>query len=396
MRVLLYIPKSKNTDMKALFASALTEEMDKFATVSVCSTLPQVRKMTKEHASDILHIIGCNTIHAYQALRIAEKHGILVVVSPLGDLMPWNRNASDKAGSTFYQEKMIREADAIHVGSEMEQELMKTLAWNTRQELVRNSIVTNQITQRQMVFAMFRLYQKVIDSNTFRLMSDDEKQMENILLRCGLWLTHHDPNADEALFYPLSPEDPEGKRLIGNLSEESLRKILLHANDENVIDYVRTGAEHLRIQTQSVDIDNIDRFEQKLKKPHEPLPTDRLSARHAMKNKIRFDHLRQDEKPSDIEMALCYLFVNVDYALQRHTLTRRHLAQLYSLLRYKDYDEDKLERMLSRLQMKPFASHILQIMHESLGLEEGFMPIAPKNNKTTDSIRRKLQNINIQ
>ena len=392
---MLYIPKSANTGMKAKFVSALTEEMDKYATLSVCSTIAQVRKMTNNHASDILHIIGCNSIHCYKALRIAEKHGVLVVVSPSGDLMPWNRKVADKTGNVVFQEKTIREADAIHVGSEMEQEHMKLLAWNTRQELVRNSIVTHQITQRQMVFAFFRLYQKVIDSNTFRLMNDDEKQAENMLLHCGVWLSAHQQPSHEALFYPLT-EDPEAKSLLNRLQEESLRKILLHANDENVIDYIRKGATYLHLQVESINFDGIERFEQKLKKPHDSLPTDRLLARHAMKNKIRFDHLRQDEKPSDTEMALCYLFVNIDFALQRHTLIRRHLVQLYMLLRYSDYDEDKLERMLRSLQMKPFASRLMQILHESLALEEGFMPIPPKDDRTTSSIRKKLQNINIQ
>ncbi|MBQ4445219.1 MAG: hypothetical protein II910_03085, partial [Prevotella sp.] len=102
------------------------------------------------------------------------------------------------------------------------------------------------------------------------------------------------------------------------------------------------------------------------------------------------------ENPSDAEKTVCQAFMNLSHELKHKTLCRRHLADLYNILRDTDYDEDKVGRMLKHLKLHAFAASLLQILHDSMGLEEGFMPFDPKKNKKTNNIIQSLHNLNIQ
>ena len=103
-----------------------------------------------------------------------------------------------------------------------------------------------------------------------------------------------------------------------------------------------------------------------------------------------------DEKPDANELALSIMFVNMKHHLSKGIVTRRHLANLYSQLRYTEYDEDKLQRMLHALKIEKFAARILHILGETFHLEEGYMPIEPIDDKTTKRIKQQLTKTNVQ
>lgn len=400
MRVLIYTTKSQDNDMKQHFASVLAHNLDKYIGVSIHTSLSSLRENLTSGEPHIIHILGCNSINIYRAVSMAMNHFIPVVLSPLGDLLHWNETTIQQATYRHFIKAVIHHVDAIHTCSVMEARRIETLAWNLRQETIQNCIVSNQISMQQMASAMIRLYNKVIDSNTFRLMTEEEKRAENILLYHGLSLStsklQSSHNAENnSLHHGQDLQGPPPSALL-TLTPDSWRKILLHANDEHILDTVTAGASYLRLQIADVKIEHVDRFAQKLLKPNTLLPTDQLLAKHAIKMRTVFDHLRQDEKPSEIELALCYLLVNTQHALRHATLTKRQLAQLYLLLRFSDYDEDKAARMLKRLGLTSFTASILQILSESLALEEGFMPIEPADNRYTNTIRKKLHKINLQ
>ena len=88
--------------------------------------------------------------------------------------------------------------------------------------------------------------------------------------------------------------------------------------------------------------------------------------------------------------------MNLSQELKQKTLSKRHLIDLYKVLRYTDYDEDKITRMLKHLKLFHFTESLLQILHDSLALQEGFMPFDPRNNKRTKKIIQSLHNLNIQ
>ena len=418
MRVLIFTNKSNDNDMKQRFASLLVQNMDKYASVILHTSLHSFKEDLTNNQTHIVHIIGCKSINSYRALRIAINHSIPVVLSPMGDIMQWNHNTFRQTVLRPFVKDLIQQADAIHACSHLEALRMQTLAWNPRLETIQNGIISNQISTNQMASAIIRLYNKVIDSNTFRLLTDEEKQVENTLLRIGLALTGQETaplqlsrggeyqsttqeasprgGLEGASFQSgtLPPSLWEGPGV--GFSPSSWRKILLHANDEHILHFVNAGAHYLQIQTADLDIEKVERFQQKHQKPDTLLPADQLSAKHAIRTRTLFEHLRQDEKPSETELALCYLLVNTQHALRQATLTKRQLAQLPLLLRFSHYDDDKAARMISRLRLTSFTESILQILAEIYGLPEGFMPIQPADNRYTNTIRKKLHNINLQ
>ena len=399
MRVVHFIPKSQNVGATASYVELLVSAMDKFAEATLTTSITQLRKTTKPSAPDIIHIHGCWSIYVATAARWAEQQGLPVVISLHGALQPWQwrpaTNITNDMRRYAFLEKAVRRADAIHVEGEMEMQRMRQLAWNPRVAIVRNALVTNRISTSSMAAQMTQLYQKVIDSNTFRLMTDEEKQAESILLRTALDYEYTRRFSPSTLAW--SPNDQTTTPLnVQALEADSWRKILIHASDEHILDYIQQAADLLMLNIAHINTDDVDRFPQKLQKPDGTLPIDHLLARHALKTKSKLDHLRQDEKPSDTEMAICHLFLNVQHQLRHTALSRRHIAQLFAIIRYSDYNEDKLSRMLRHLKLTPFASRILQILHDTLALEEGFMPIEPRDDKGTTAIRQALQALNIQ
>ncbi|MBR3472481.1 MAG: glycosyltransferase [Prevotella sp.] len=399
MRVVHFIPKSQNVGATASYVELLVSAMDKFAKPTLTTSITQLRKTTKPSAPDIIHIHGCWSIYVATAARWAEQQGLPVVISLHGALQPWQwrpaTNLTNDMRRYAFLEKAVRRADAIHVEGEMEMQRMRQLAWNPRVAIVRNALVTNRISTSSMAAQMTQLYQKVIDSNTFRLMTDEEKQAESILLRTALDYENTRRFSPSTLAW--SPNDQTtNPQNVQALEADSWRKILIHASDEHILDYIQQAADLLMLNIAHINTDDVDRFPQKLQKPDGTLPVDHLLARHALKTKSKLDHLRQDEKPSDTEMAICHLFLNVQHQLRHTALSRRHIAQLFAIIRYSDYNEDKLSRMLRHLKLTPFASRILQILHDTLALEEGFMPIEPRDDKGTTAIRQALQALNIQ
>jgi hypothetical protein len=48
------------------------------------------------------------------------------------------------------------------------------------------------------------------------------------------------------------------------------------------------------------------------------------------------------------------------------------------------------------MKLKKPSARILQILSETIGLEEGFMPFEPINDKKTQLMKKTLNNINVQ
>ena len=326
--------------------------------------------------------------------------------SPVSGLMPWNIHhhyLTEKYPSLVaYQQKAVAQADAIHVWSVMEMQEMRKQKWDERIQLVRNSTITGDFSPEQMAEQMVALYQKVIDSNTFRLMTDREKLAETLLLRKGL--------ARDEFSGQLTAED---RQLLASLNEDSWRKILIHAADEDIMPYVRHGAEELQLAGINTPTDGVKRFPQKLRKARGDLATTELISKNPITKSI-IDNLRVDEKPSPLEMEICMLIHNLYHTLAASkslaahpaassskakapaVLSRRHLVQTYALLRFNDYDEDKLQRMLHRLKLDRFTSRLLTILDETFLMGEGFSPLPLIDDKTTAHLRHSLFVLHIQ
>ena len=82
--------------------------------------------------------------------------------------------------------------------------------------------------------------------------------------------------------------------------------------------------------------------------------------------------------------------------MNHKALCRKHLAELYAKIRFNDYNEHILVEMLKRMNIKKSAARLMQIMNETMGLEMGFMPMEPLDDKKTNIIRNTLFKSEIQ
>ena len=104
----------------------------------------------------------------------------------------------------------------------------------------------------------------------------------------------------------------------------------------------------------------------------------------------------EEKHANEADVRVCTVMLNFIHELQKGTLSRRHIADLYSTLRFTDYNEKKVTDVLQLLKERKLAARIMQILYESLGLEEGFMPMEAKNDRGTRKIKQILYKANIQ
>ena len=122
----------------------------------------------------------------------------------------------------------------------------------------------------------------------------------------------------------------------------------------------------------------------------------RLPQDKALMKPFLLKEYSEEKHANEADVRVCTVMLNFIHELQKGTLSRRHIADLYSTLRFTDYNEKKVTDVLQLLKERKLAARILQILHESLGLEEGFMPMDAKNDRGTRKIKRLLYKANIQ
>lgn len=381
MKILHYIPqKEVSAGFLADYLSMLTTALSKTAEVDVVYSLSQFKKKIREQRPDIVHIHACWDITGYRVQQLAIREHLPHLLSLHGKMQPWHLK------DHFYLQKIpllvlgqhqaITKADAIQVDGPMEMRRMTAIHWNERLGQIDNALITKTITPEEMARRMMALYQKVIDSNAFFLMTEEEKRAEQYLIQAGLSTA-----TAENITY-------------SQLPDTSWRRICLHAEEEGITDIVEKGAQQLQ-RSPMVDTGSIERFAPTLHKNKEMLETQQIHIKNPL-TKASFETIRKDESPTDAELLVCQAIINLSHELKQKTLSKRHLVDLYRILRYTDYDEDKVTRMLKHLKLHHFTESMLQILHDSLGLQEGFMPFDPRDNKRTKKIIQSLHNLNVQ
>lgn len=87
---------------------------------------------------------------------------------------------------------------------------------------------------------------------------------------------------------------------------------------------------------------------------------------------------------------ICSNVLYLQYMNHRQTLPLSHLHTLSSLLTSSDYDESAFPKILKKLGIDVFFPRLEQLMEENSHLTEGFMPVSPINDKTTQLMRSHL------
>ena len=400
MRILHFIPEiTENKDVKKEFFRHLLKTSDGIE-VRILTTdndlgLENAEKITKilpilgkrigkiieEFHPDIIHIHGCTGGIELKLLRSAQKWRIPTIVSPSGSLVAiiFNDRSLTKrlTSDASRARKMIWGADAVHVLGEMEMETVRKLQIIPGKDIskdiarkivmIKNSVLTNAITDEEMRHLFVQLYSKVICSRAYDVMLPDTKECERLILQNGV--CHEFCNNSE-----------DKLKLIANLNSEEMEKIFIHAEIEDVRDYMDKGCHSLGITT-TPDSDACRAKAGLEERNNSNLfsDTDKIRSKY---NKILRDFENYEE-----ESQLFCTFAETRDKMSKGCLTYRHLAYITEILIKTEYREDIIMKLFKDSKIYDFAARLMQVAHDYTALPEGFMPVAPINdNKTKDII----------
>ena len=380
MKILHYIPKTSHGGIIFDDLTTLVAAMKPLADVQVTTKNADAIPILEKGQTDILHIHACWNCKAAQIAKKAHKQGVAVVISPHWQLEPYIRmheqHITKVVKTALYQYKMIRQADALQVSTEAERKNLIYLGWNKRCDVVRSSLLNSSVTAETMARSMMDFYQKVIDTRYGKLMTTQEFQAIFSLLHVG--------KEKDARYTSLSNEQILNIR---DLNPAQWQRMMLYADDEHIRDVIEAGVTKLALDAPAIDTSQIARFETEMPKSGDALETKRLiQEKKSLKEKLE----RETQGVDEVIKSICIMLLNMKYHIQKRTLSMRHLADFYEVVKYQDYDEDKLKEVLKYMKLKGLASSIIYLLSETFYLSEGFMPIPPIDNKTTRHIRQMI------
>lgn len=317
---------------------------------------------------DIIHFFGYWSNSAYKLAGKAYKHNIPYLLTPLGALQPWEMAQHRKSMRFNKQHQLTSKASAVHVCGKLEQETFTRLGWNKRQELIKNPVLTSQISFEETAQQLINLYQKILDSNARLLLNETAQQMIGALLQLGVnknVLLKHEHIA-------------KLQQTFETLTDNDWRQIFIYADEERITIPLTEGIRRLQKDVPEVNTDSINRFESDIEYPSGDLKADALLSKNLLlRNKVKdaFANRGNDER------TLCLLILNLNHELSRHKAPLLHLVNLYEYIRFSNLDEDMVKNMVSDLGLNDFAGRLMSVMQNFLGLTEGFMPFNLVNDK---------------
>ncbi|MCI6618426.1 MAG: hypothetical protein MSD82_06190 [Prevotella sp.] len=375
MKILLYMPShiEKRNANQAL-TSVLLRCLAQKAEISYASKWPSEWK-----TYDVIHVFGCSGRQGPRLIRKAKHERIPTVLSPLGDLQPWN-SLGHGLGSTkpmrIRQRQMTIDASAVHLCSVWEQQHFEQLKWNPRTQLIQNTAITSMTSEAQMADSMLRLYQKAIDSNAYAQIGTMQRRAILLLLQAGIDAEKTDNPAYKA----------ETDHIIPVLTQTDWRNICLYAYDEQILDLIQIGLKRIQFIAPNIVVEDIERFPSTYhyEKKHlesKALPDNLLKARTS----------RIIEEGEDTNVReLVTMVLHIRHEIRHHNMPLLHLADLYRKMKFTDYDEDEFYDMTVQLGIDTFTARLVSILEEELGLTEGFHPIEARQDKETKQLTKNI------
>ncbi len=322
------------------------------------------------HTTICLH----NPLTLSQQIRAkrAARKGAAVVAIPHGELSVFMLSHEHWLRKRLLllsgARQLLRRADAVVALTEEEARRISQLAQPARVVVIPTQIYTSGQTIDAEQAAWTQLARKIDDTRAPLLTSWDEAKAIATLATAALVQPGDTPHS-----YP----EPALK-LLSNATDEQWRKLLLYAESEGVLNLVATGAERLGIGLPHGDIQQIDRFALRHPKFTETLPSDHtLHPHHALSWRLK--SVGQEAAPE--LKALCTLIVNAKMLKEERKLSLGSVMSVYDYIRHTDFDEDELWRLLGRLRIRRFAKHLLGLIVELTGMEEGYQPMKPKKSR---------------
>jgi hypothetical protein len=298
---------------------------------------------------DIVHVHGCWSYSAARILRLSKSRGFRTLLSPHGQLEPWIMKQNlfkEKIPKILaYQWKTVRSAFAIQVMGDIEYENIKSLKWNKRIVTVKNSLITSAITNKEMAEKMISLYRKILDTKVYCLMNVQTKESFYKLLHAGL----------------------TGERInnFPQIDYYSWRQMMIFANNEGISNMLLKGCALQPYAYPEIDVNAISTF------------CDKKSEEQQNYNDI-----------TSIEEQIYKKIKLIYKGIFRNHLSTKSLCELADIMRNNDYNEATLANMLRKGKILKFTGRIEQILNETTGLEEGFMPVTSVNDILTYKIKK--------
>ena len=373
MRIVHYISSLKENDLLSTYLKSLTQAMGGKADITIVTSNKR-KELLRQPLPDILHIHTC---WDYTTARLAQRmgrRGTAIVLSPHGALdayvLSHEQPTTKLLCRYLFQRAMIRHTDALVVTTEDERSELLSFQWQSRISIVKNALLDRHTTVANMVDEMLHFYQKVIDTRYAVLMSKKEKEAIGLLVREGA--------TNDTFSQPI---DTTQRHLIDSMNDAQWRRVLLYADDEDVRDLVDRAISRLHLTIPPIDTDAIDRF-----------PNRHPKAVGLLAGTSNDSRLQRDTTDNERSLrVICSMLLSAQQHLKSGTLSMHHMADLYSHLKYDDYDEDRLREITSELGIRRFTQAIVQLLVENLKLEEGFRPMQPHNGRTARRLRHLLE-----
>ncbi|MBR1687195.1 MAG: glycosyltransferase [Prevotella sp.] len=358
MKVLHYYPA--DDEAIALYVSTLCQSMGLSAENDVCCDKGEGLQLLRSTRYDILHLHGCWQTSQAKLARLAKKRGARLVITPHGRLEPWvigEHYWKEKLPKKLlYQRQLISGAYVIVVMGRMEAECLQNLGWNKRTETVRNCLITHSTSKEKMSQQMFRIYQKVMDSDTLALMTPDTRTTLRCILKAGIT---GDARWVREPYAPIT--DPE-----------QWRRVLLYGKHEEILPVVERGISLLQLNVPRIDIEQADCY-----KPTQHTPA--VSIASSIGNQFTSENER-----------LVATFKWMKRLAAHRQLAITHILELDKELRTHPAEEDRLEETLKEKHLYSFAGRVMQVMSELTALDEGLMPIVPINDRGAQQLKTSI------
>lgn len=349
MRVLHYYTKA-DTRLSD-YVAAVGTAMEQMAEVVVCCTARDLRRQLRHNRPDIIHLHGCWSAALASAALMAWRAKISYCLSPHGQLEPWIMRQDfwrDKLPKRLlFQKRIVRHAFAVIVQGKMEERCLADLGWNGRIETVPNPIVTETVTPVEAARQLLFVYRKVLDSNTLWRMTIATRAAMASLIKAGQTRDERWLRTDE-------------RQQINDLTTDQWRQIRLLAYYEGIEDTLAAS----------------------------PLygPTDESLHQTAC---------YLPPRPVPVAPMKGEGFTALLKTARHLTATRRitlsNLLQLSDYLRHTQLDDQKVADRMDQEAMERFAAELMAALAEWTALEEGLMPVEPKEGKLTRRIRRLIE-----
>ena len=358
MRILHFLPQ---TDAAiGQYFNILADNMGLEVENHKATTGEEARQLLRTIQFDILHIHGCWNNAQFSIVRKALKLGARLVVTPYGQLEPWEQQRhfwKEKLPKRIvYQQSVIHHAYAVIVQGNMELECIKQLGWNKRCIIIKNALITNSTTPREMARQTFDVYQRIMDSNPLLLMNDNTIKFLKRLITVGI-------TGDER--WVMGEDVP----MLGDW-----RQIFCYAHQEQIMPTIQRAIRILNLMAPEIDASTIPYF----------LP-DEYKETPSIQQTIGNQFVTENDR-------LMATFKVVKKLIANRQLSIKHLVELDIELRNHPCEESQLAEQLQERGLIKMAARIMQLMHHFTGLTEGFMPIPPINDRITKRYYELIKN----